>query len=159
MSSSVSINKSFIHHAPPPTLCFIMRRGCAHVAFCWLGPKFRFSNLSFVYSRLALAAFDFYFFQSHITHHCFCTLHLYITVVKPQLSLVRTRRAHAKRGRKHAGSSTSANGMRCKSHSVLSLRVCLWLQVLSFYLPTFHVERVCVILCIRSQRCTSWWRL
>jgi len=46
-----------------------MRRGSAHVAFCRLGPKFRFSNLSFVYSRLALAAFDFYFFNriSHIT--------------------------------------------------------------------------------------------
>jgi len=46
-----------------------MGRGCAHVAFCWPCPKFRFSNLSFVYSRLALAAFDFYFFNriSHIT--------------------------------------------------------------------------------------------
>src|SRR5712691_12943943 len=108
-----------------------MHRGCAHVAFCWLGPKFRFSNLPFVYSRLALTAFDF-IIQSHITRHCFCTLHLYITVVKSQFSPVRTQRAPARSGRIHAGSSTSANGTPCKSHSALSLRICLWLQVLFF---------------------------
>ena len=158
MSSSVSINKSFIHHAPP---YFMLHHASWECACCFLlaWPKISiFKPVICIFPSCA-SSVRLLFFQSHITHHCFCTLHLYITVVKSQLSLVRTQRAPTKWGRIHAGSSMSGNGMWYKSHSVLSLRVCLWLQVLFFYLLTIHAERVCVILCIRSQRCTSWWRL
>lgn len=50
------------------------------------------------------------------------------------------------------------DGTQLKSHSALHC-VSVYGYNVFFHPPTFHAECVCVILCIRSQRCTSWSRL
>ena len=105
---------------------------------------------------LALAAFGLFIIQSHITHHCFCTLHLYISCQIP-ISFVRAQmvvldqRAFAKRCRANIclslevrRPSLMARGVKIifQVNSALTrMAGYLRLQVL-FHLLIFHAERL-----------------
>jgi hypothetical protein len=133
---------------------------------------FRFQTCHFVYSHPCANSVWTFIIQSHITHHCFCTLHLYISCQIP-ISLVQAQtvvlnqRAFAKRCRTNICPSLEvrrpslmARGVKIifQVNSALTrMAGYLRLQV-SFSSCDIPCGATCAFtLCKRSQLCTSWW--